>query len=69
MGEDKLRSRKNQKAEKDGEKVYDSKDNGYDIVMGIFESNGISVNEDVKAAMEGKKTLEDVLVKGEAYLK
>ncbi len=56
-------------SEKDGEKVYDSKDNGYDIVMGIFESNGISVNEDVKAAMEGKKTLEDVLVKGEAYLK
>ncbi|MBQ7956524.1 MAG: tetratricopeptide repeat protein [Clostridia bacterium] len=55
-------------SEKDGEKVYDSKDNGYDIVMSLFESNSIAVNEDVKAAMEGKKTLKEVFVDGEAYL-
>lgn len=54
--------------EQDGEKIYDGQDSGYDVVLQLFTSNGIELNEDVKAAMDGKKTLEEVFVNGGAYL-
>lgn len=54
---------------KDGKKIYDNVDTGYDMVLDLFANNDIELNKDVKAAIDGKKTLEDVFVNGEAYLK
>ncbi len=49
-------------------KIEDAVDNGYDIMLTVFASSNIELNKDVKAAIEGKKTLEEVFVDGEAYL-
>lgn len=50
-------------------KILDSVDNGYDAIVSVLETNSLEINADVKAVMDGEKTLEDVFVRGEAYLK
>lgn len=49
-------------------KIEDHIDNGYDIMVSIFARSNVEFNADVKAVIEGKKTLKDVFVDGEAYL-
>lgn len=49
-------------------KTEDAVDQGYDIMLSLFTSSSVDFNSDVKAAMEGKKTLKEVFVDGEAYL-
>ncbi|MBE6784365.1 MAG: hypothetical protein E7536_10200 [Ruminococcaceae bacterium] len=50
-------------------KILDSVDNGYDTVVSVFETSSVEINKDVQAVINGEKTLEDVFVRGEVYLK
>ncbi len=53
----------------DGEKIYDNVDEMYDMGLATISYYGsyygLSVSENVQAIMDGKKTLEDVFIKGE----
>ncbi len=53
----------------DGEKIYDAEDEMYDMGMNVIANYGsyygLSLSKNVKAIMDGEKTLEDVFVKGE----
>ncbi len=55
--------------DEDGNTVYDAKDQAYDESMSVISYYGsyygLSVSDNIQAIMDGKKTLEDVFVKGE----
>lgn len=55
--------------DEDGNKIYDSADNGYDQAVLTINTYGayygLSISDNIDAIMKGEKTLEDVFVKGE----
>ena len=58
----------NEPVYEDDLKIEDAVDNGYDAILTVFAGSNAELNADVKAAIEGKKTLKEVFVDGEAYL-
>ena len=58
----------NEPVYEDDLKIEDAVDNGYDAILTVFAGSNAQLNADVKAAIEGKKTLKEVFVDGEAYL-